>query len=367
MKKILSAILTLILALSLIVCLTSCDTPNEPSNDTVSDSESDSSPIDDPESEKDGENVSEDKPDEKPVSSIPEGYKLYDDGCISFAYPELWQSADSTMILFADLINGNNINVVYQPYTGIYASMTKESYIDMYAPIYANMGISISEVSVEQLTNKTGKAITKISHLTEYSGATLQQTQFVLCTEKYDYLVTISENSPVSGLAETVFDTFDINTSNEPELILPDESPENYQTYEDEYISFEYPVAWFTAGDDPVILVNETGAGNCIALAYEPYSDVYSTMTVESFYELLVPLYEEMGLPIYDATVEHVKNANDIEITKITYMTESAGVEMQQTLYIFTAGEYSYNVTITEVSPLPEIKAHLFDTINVLK
>ena len=43
---------------------------------------------------------------------IPDDYTLYDNGDISFAYPESWAKTDGSTVLLQDAVTGNHITVV---------------------------------------------------------------------------------------------------------------------------------------------------------------------------------------------------------------------------------------------------------------
>ena len=144
-------------------------------------------------------------------TSIPEGYQLYDDGAISFAYPDDWIKNEASIVI---LINesgiGNNISVVYESNTGIYENMTKESYTETYTALYEAMGLSVEINEFETLTNTNGLSIIKISQTTVTMGIEMAQTQYITDIGDLTYIITISETTPDAELVQNVFDTLNL-------------------------------------------------------------------------------------------------------------------------------------------------------------
>ena len=112
MKRILIALLALAMVLSMAFALASCN-DDKKENDTKE----------------------TEKPAEKEPAAIPEGYVLYDNGKITFAYPEKWtKTAGSVDIITNESGTGNNITVSYEQYSDTYKKMTVEDFKTMLKP-----------------------------------------------------------------------------------------------------------------------------------------------------------------------------------------------------------------------------------------
>ena len=139
---------------------------------------------------------------------IPEGYQVYDNGAISFAYPEGWTKTDgSTVILTNPDGSGNNITVVYENKTDLYATMDVEGFNDKIKPSLEAAGMSVSNVSVTQTENAGGFDLTKMSYSASFSGVNMTQTLYILNTKDKTYVVTITETTPDTALKKNVLDT----------------------------------------------------------------------------------------------------------------------------------------------------------------
>ncbi len=142
---------------------------------------------------------------EKKEIEIPEGYAVYENGDISFAYPEDWAKTDgSTVTLTAK--NGNNVTVVYEDKNDEYAKMTTESYQSEMIPFYEQMGLTISNAKVEQ-TSTNGLAVTKVTHTLGMNGTKMEQTQYIVTVGERTYTITVTEVKSDDALVKNVFET----------------------------------------------------------------------------------------------------------------------------------------------------------------
>ena len=92
-------------------------------------------------------------------------------------------------------------------------------------------------------------------------------------------------------------------------------TPAGYTLYDNGKISFAYPSAWTKQAGSVDILMNESGAGNNVTVAYEQYSDTYKKMDVASFNTLLKPALEAMGMTTSNVAVSQITNKNKDNIT----------------------------------------------------
>lgn len=142
--------------------------------------------------------------------------------------------------------------------------------------------------------------------------------------------------------------------------------PDGYQLYDNGAIAFAYPGDWTITDGSTVILVNPSGVGNNITVVYEAKNDFYKTMGVSDFETQLQPVFEQMGMVISNVSVEQTENQSGLAITKISYSNTVSGVQMQQTMYIITAGDKTYTVTVTETTPDAELVENVFNTLKAI-
>lgn len=144
----------------------------------------------------------------------------------------------------------------------------------------------------------------------------------------------------------------------------PVPTPAGYKLYNNGKISFAYPKTWQESAG---MLVNESGDGNNITVAFEQKSDIYINMDIASFNSTLKPMLEEAGLTITNPSVEQLTNDNDTRITKIRCTTSYSGVKMGQTMFIVAVGEYNYVITVTEVTPDATLIDNVYKTLNIVE
>lgn len=144
-------------------------------------------------------------------------------------------------------------------------------------------------------------------------------------------------------------------------------TPASYTLYDNGKISFAYPSTWTKQAGSVDTLMNESGAGNNITVAYEQYSDIYKKMDVASFNTLLKPSLAAMGMTTSNVTVSQITNKNKVDITKITYNASMSGVAMKQTLFVVAAGNMNYVVTVTETKTDAALVNNVLDTLYIIK
>ena len=134
---------------------------------------------------------------ETPITTeapLPEGYTLYDNGDISFAYPESFVKTDGSTVILTNVINGNNITVVYEAKTDMYETLDNNGYKELFKPMFESMGISVSKYNVEQVAQNTkGISLTKITHTASVQGKSMEQTMLITTVGNKTYTVTITE------------------------------------------------------------------------------------------------------------------------------------------------------------------------------
>ena len=189
MKKILSLILALLMMVSAMFTFASCESSDADDNDEKED-------VDD---KKDDNSKKE--------PTVPEGYKMYDNGDIRFAYPEEWKVDDGSVAVISSKNGGNNITVAYENKTDFYDDLTADEFMSTMGPQFSAFGQNISNVKVAHPTNESGVKLTKISFNNTVSGVKMNQTMYVIASGSRNYIVTVTEVTTDAELVNTVFNT----------------------------------------------------------------------------------------------------------------------------------------------------------------
>lgn len=193
MKKLLSALLVLSLLICCIASFSSCDIIE---NILPQDNEEKN-----PEAEKTPE--AEKKP---ATPEVPEGYKLFKNDDISFAYPDNWGSEIGSLSILQELSTNNNITVVYEAKTTMYDDMTVSEFKKMMQPSMSSAGLTISNVSIsKEKTNNLD--VIKITYDISSSGVEIAQTIFITHVDDKTYIITLTEVMSSKELGETLFKT----------------------------------------------------------------------------------------------------------------------------------------------------------------
>ncbi len=145
--------------------------------------------------------------------------------------------------------------------------------------------------------------------------------------------------------------------------------PEGYVKYDNGDIYFGYPEDWRKSSGSVVTLTNSSGTGNNITVVNEEKTEEQKSYDLDFFNENMKPAYELMGMKISNAAVEQTTNENGIEITKITYTVtvKSNGTKMDQTQFIANGSDYTYIITVTEVTQDDILVSNVFETLNLSK
>ena len=142
---------------------------------------------------------------------VPEGYKTYKLADFSFVYPEKYSvEKDEAMVLMQG-DSGNNINVVIEDKHSLYDDMTVDSFNSEYKPVYEEMGMTISGVSVEDKT-VDGVKVKVLSYKAEFLGVTMSQTQAMFTSGNNTYSLTITVVDGDKSLANNVLESLTFNS-----------------------------------------------------------------------------------------------------------------------------------------------------------
>ena len=193
MEKLLSAFLVLSLLICCIASFSSCDIiekilPQDNEEKT-------------PEAEKTPE------VEKKPAApEVPEGYKLFKNDDISFAYPDNWGSEIGSITILQELSTSNYILVVYEAKTTMYDDMTVSEFKKMMQPSMSSAGLTISNVSIsKEKTNNLD--VIKITYDISSSGVKIAQTIFITHVDDKTYSITLTEVMASKEVKETLFKT----------------------------------------------------------------------------------------------------------------------------------------------------------------
>ena len=193
MKKLLSALLVLSLLVCCIASFSSCDLIEKilPQDNEEKNPEAEKTP----EAEK------------KPATpEVPEGYKLFKNDDISFAYPDNWGSEIGSVSILQELSTSNNITVAYEAKTTMYDDMTVSEFKKMMQPATSSVGMTISNVSIsKEKTNNLD--VIKITYDVSLSGVEMTQTIFITHIDDKTYSITLTEVMASKEVKETLFKT----------------------------------------------------------------------------------------------------------------------------------------------------------------
>ena len=143
---------------------------------------------------------------------IPTGYKKYENSDIYFGYPSSWtETTESGVTVLMGTQNTNNVTVASEKKTNLYDDMDIAKYNEVIKPQLEEQGLTVSNVSIEKVTNKTGVKIIKIGVDVSIYGISMHQTQFILSTKKTTYCVTVTEAVSDPTLVENVFETLNFS------------------------------------------------------------------------------------------------------------------------------------------------------------
>ena len=189
MKRILSLVLALLMMVSAMFAFASCESPD----------------VDDNDKKEDVDDKKEDNSKKEPT--VPDGYKMYDNGDIRFAYPEEWKVSNGSVVVISSENGGNNITVAYEGKSDFYDDLTADEFMSTMGPQFSALGQNISNVKVAHPTNEVGVKLTKISLNNTVSGINMKQTMYVISSGSLNYIVTVTEVQADTKLVNAVFNT----------------------------------------------------------------------------------------------------------------------------------------------------------------
>ena len=143
--------------------------------------------------------------------AVPTGSNVYDNWAIAFEYPAAWsETSSSGVTVLTDSLGGDNINIVSEPLTDVYQTITAEEFADLLRPSVESAGMAISNLSVEKKVNANGVSMMEVKYDLSYLGINMAQTMFIVNAGPDTYTITVTEVSGDTDLPETVFNTLQI-------------------------------------------------------------------------------------------------------------------------------------------------------------
>ena len=187
MKRLICTLLALILCMAALVSMSACN-GNGNDNNTTADGNDGATEVTSPEP--------------------PAGNKLYENDDLSFAYPETWVTTAGSVPVISDSNNsGNNITVAYEPKTTVYKGMTMDIFNELFKPAFEAMGLTLSNITISQVENANGVAITKLTYNAANAVTTMKQTIYCFDAGSYTYSVTVTEMVEAYDVVQNVFNT----------------------------------------------------------------------------------------------------------------------------------------------------------------
>ena len=140
--------------------------------------------------------------------TLAEGYKLYENDDLSFAYPSSWTLTDGSTAMMVGT-NGNNFNVVYETAneenTDAYENMTEDTFMDLMGEMLQGMGMTLSGVEVETKTNDGGVEMVVCTYDATYAGKEMSFCQYLIVGEDKHYTITATAVVPMDDAVEELF------------------------------------------------------------------------------------------------------------------------------------------------------------------
>lgn len=144
---------------------------------------------------------------------INEGYKSFNNGAISFDYPETWLNIPfvkefAGMNMIMDLEgSGNNINVNSIPKTDEFEKIEDaDAFLEQIAPEIESSGMTVKDGKLEKGTTN-GLDYVMVSFSSTQSDLPMYQSIIFTTVGEYTYLITVTEVQPDSVYVETIIST----------------------------------------------------------------------------------------------------------------------------------------------------------------
>lgn len=140
---------------------------------------------------------------------VPEGGALYQDGYISFAYPESWikTEQDGADMLSGGELGDNFVLVDWDTATDdAYQEITVQDAIENLTPVAESAGAELSDVSVEKRI-KGPLTVVEMKYVLTVMGLPVENTVFLVRVDDRLYVLTLCEYQQDDDMIEVVYHT----------------------------------------------------------------------------------------------------------------------------------------------------------------
>ena len=149
----------------------------------------------------------ENKEDEKTEITVPDGYTMYDNGDIAFAYPEDWTKSEESGLVMFTSGEAASINITAENKTDLYDDMTAEEFEKMFFPYFEAAGMTATNLKVEH-TKNNGMDVMVVTYDMDVSGVSLKQAQYAVTGDEKTYVITVAvEASGDASISQNVLST----------------------------------------------------------------------------------------------------------------------------------------------------------------
>ncbi len=142
---------------------------------------------------------------------------------------------------------------------------------------------------------------------------------------------------------------------------------EGYKPFGTSALSFAYPKDWtLTDSDNPVMADDQGNSVNLVSeTANDQNTELYTSLSQDTFMELMGNVFEAMGMDIGTYSVEKKTNDQGVEMVVCTYSLTYQEIEMTMTQFILVGEKNHYTITVTAVADIDEVTAEVFKSITL--
>ena len=140
--------------------------------------------------------------------TLAEGYKLYENDDLSFAYPSSWTLTDGSTAVMVGA-DGSNFNVAFvianEENTDAFENMTEDTFMDLMGETLESMGMTLSGVEVETKTNDGGVEMVVCTYDATFAGKEISFCQYLIIGEEKHYTITATAFVSMEDAVEELF------------------------------------------------------------------------------------------------------------------------------------------------------------------
>lgn len=148
---------------------------------------------------------------ENSIPDAPNGYQMYYNNEIYFAYPSLWESQTINGVTrLMPSAGGNNITVSKGEYHSNLDNLTVESFNKYLLPSITSSGMQVSNLTVKHDSTK-GFDVSVINYNASITDLNMKQTIYMFKVNNGMYTIMVTEIIEDLSLVRTVFNTLGID------------------------------------------------------------------------------------------------------------------------------------------------------------